>query len=87
MLYEGGVTATAPDDLMQIGQVKPLGFSLEEMQELHALLHDLVHASTGRSVLPGRLRTFSEAATARVTALREQLAVGEGFAGDLDEHR
>jgi MerR family transcriptional regulator, copper efflux regulator len=86
MLYEGGVTATAPDDLMQIGQVKPPGFSLEEMQELHAL-HDLGHASTGRSELPGRLRTYSEAATARVTAPREQLAVAEGLAGDLDEHR
>ncbi|MFW3168603.1 hypothetical protein [Geodermatophilus sp. CPCC 206100] len=36
-----------------------------------------------RRDLVDRLRAFSEAATARVTALREQLAVAEGFAGDL----
>jgi MerR family copper efflux transcriptional regulator len=69
-----------------VKRMKPLGFSLEEMQELLALLHDLEHASAGRSELLDRLRMFHEAATARVTALREQLAVAEGFAGNLAEH-
>lgn len=69
-----------------VKRMKPLGFSLEEMQELLALLHDLEHATAGRSELLDRLRTFQEAATARVTALREQLAVAEGFADSLAGH-
>ncbi|MGY1856076.1 MerR family transcriptional regulator [Modestobacter sp. SYSU DS0290] len=66
-----------------IKRMKPLGFSLEEMQELLTLLADLAAGDGDRAVLVDRLRMFHEAATARVTALREQLAVAEGFAADL----
>jgi MerR family copper efflux transcriptional regulator len=83
---EGGFRLYSEADVARLDVVKrmkPLGFTLEEMQELLALLHDLEHASAGRSELLDRLRMFHEAATARVTALRDQLAVAEGFAGDL----
>ena len=65
-----------------IKRMKPLGFSLEEMRELLALL-DALAAAPADPVLVDRLRMFHEAATARVTALREQLGIAEGFAGDL----
>jgi MerR family transcriptional regulator, copper efflux regulator len=65
-----------------IKRMKPLGFSLEEMQELLTLLAELaVHPDD--AALVDRLRMFHEAATARVSALREQLGIAEGFAADL----
>jgi MerR family transcriptional regulator, copper efflux regulator len=69
-----------------IKRMKPLGFSLEEMQQLLTLLDDLAQAGDDREDLLDRLRMFHEAATARVTALREQLAVAEGFADTLAGH-
>jgi DNA-binding transcriptional MerR regulator len=72
----------AVDRLEVIKRMKPLGFSLEEMRELLTLLDDLA-AAPGDAVLTDRLRMFHEAATARVHALTEQLAVAEGFAADL----
>ncbi|WP_246063841.1 MerR family transcriptional regulator [Blastococcus colisei] len=86
---DGGFRLYSEADVARLDVVKrmkPLGFTLEEMQELLGLLHDLEHATAGRSELVDRLRMFHEAATARVTALREQLAVAEGFAGNLAEH-
>ena len=65
-----------------IKRMKPLGFTLEEMQELLALLAELAERP-GDAVLADRLRMFHEAATARVLALREQLSIAEGFAADL----
>jgi hypothetical protein len=62
--------------------MKPLGFSLEEMQDLLALLADLAR-TPGDPVLVERLRMFHEAAMARVRALRDQVAVAEDFAGSL----
>jgi MerR family copper efflux transcriptional regulator len=69
-----------------VKRMKPLGFSLEEMQELLGLLAQLDAGTDARAELLDRLGMFHEAATARVTALRDQLAVAEGFAGDLAEH-
>ncbi|WP_374201455.1 MerR family transcriptional regulator [Blastococcus sp. MG754427] len=66
-----------------IKRMKPLGFALEEMRELLGLLADLDSGTGDRAQLLDRLRMFHEAATARVTALREQLAVAEGFADGL----
>ena len=66
-----------------IKRVKPLGFTLEEMQQLLTLLADLDTGTGDREALTDRLRVFREAATARVTALREQLTVAEGFAATL----
>jgi hypothetical protein len=61
------------------------------MRDLLALLADLEAGTGDRAGLLERLRAFHAAATDRVTALRAQLAVAEGFAaslaGHLDERR
>ena len=80
-LYSGHDVAR----LEVIKQMKPLGFSLDEMRQLLTLLDDL---NTGgdhedRTALLERLRMFHEAATARVRALEEQLHVAEAFAATL----
>jgi MerR family copper efflux transcriptional regulator len=80
-LYSDGNVAR----LEVIKRLKPLGFSLEEMQRLLTLLSDLDGATTGREALQARLRVFHDAAITRVTALRDQLAVAEGFAETLAE--
>ena len=86
---EGGFRLYSDDDVARlevIKRMKPLGFTLEEMRELLTLLADL-DASTGdRGRLLDRLRMFHEAATARVTALEEQLAIAQGFADTLSGH-
>jgi MerR family transcriptional regulator, copper efflux regulator len=82
---EGGFRLYSDDDVARlevIKRMKPLGFTLEEMQELLTLLTDLT-ARPDDATLVDRLRMFHEAATARVRALQEQLAVAEGFAADL----
>ena len=87
---EGGFRLYSDADIARlevIKRMKPLGFSLEEMQQLLTLLADLETAdSDEREALLDRLRMFHEAATARVTVLREQLAVAEGFAETLSDH-
>jgi MerR family copper efflux transcriptional regulator len=87
---EGGFRLYSEDDVARlevIKRMKPLGFSLEEMQELLTLLADLDSGTGDRAQLIDRLRMFHEAATARVTALKEQLAVAEGFAETLAARR
>ncbi|MDP9428656.1 MAG: MerR family transcriptional regulator [Actinomycetota bacterium] len=91
---EGGFRLYSEDDVARfevIKRMKPLGFAVEEMCELLALLADLDTGTGDRAQLLDRLRMFHEAATARVTALREQLAIAEGFADtlarDLDARR
>jgi DNA-binding transcriptional MerR regulator len=82
---EGGFRLYSEDDVARleiIKRMKPLGFSLEEMQDLLALLARLTR-TPGDPVLAERLRMFHEAALARVGALREQVAVAEDFAGSL----
>ncbi|MFD2090844.1 MerR family transcriptional regulator [Blastococcus deserti] len=84
----GGFRLYSEDDVARLGlikRMKPLGFSLEEMQQLLTLLADLA-AAPGDAGATDRLRMFHEAATARVRALREQLAVAEGFAATLAGH-
>jgi DNA-binding transcriptional MerR regulator len=86
---EGGFRLYSAGDVARlevIKRMKPLGFALEEMRELLTLLADLDSGSGDRSQLLDRLRMFHEAATARVTALREQLAVAEDFADGLAGH-
>jgi MerR family transcriptional regulator, copper efflux regulator len=86
---EGGFRLYSDDDVARfevIKRMKPLGFSLEEMQQLLTLLHDLARAGEeDRRPLLDQLGMFHAAATARVTALREQLRVAEGFATSLAE--
>jgi DNA-binding transcriptional MerR regulator len=82
---DGGFRLYSEDDVARlevIKRMKPLGFRLEEMQELLDLLAGLIE-HPGDAALVDRLRMFHEAATARVHALREQLAVAEHFAADL----
>jgi MerR family transcriptional regulator, copper efflux regulator len=86
---DGGFRLYSADDLARlevIKRMKPLGFALEEMRELLALLAELDAGTGDRIRLFDRLRMFHEAATARVTALREQLTVAEGFADSLAGH-
>jgi MerR family transcriptional regulator, copper efflux regulator len=83
---DGGFRLYSDDDVARlevIKRMKPLGFALEEMRELLTLLAALDTGTGDRAPLLDRLRMFHEAATARVSALREQLAVAEGFAGSL----
>jgi DNA-binding transcriptional MerR regulator len=84
---EGGFRLYTQPDLDRLAVVKrmkPLGFTLDEMRDLLAVL-DALDTATGadRAVLLDRLAMFHSAATARVTALRDQLALAEGFAGTL----
>lgn len=86
---EGGFRLYSEEDAVRlevIKRMKPLGFTLEEMHELLDLLYDLGRAGADRELLVDRLRGFHDAAEARVDALREQLAVAEGFAATLADH-
>jgi DNA-binding transcriptional MerR regulator len=72
--------------LRLVRRMKPLDFSLEEMKDVLAVLDGLEAGdplSAEHENLVGRLEMYREAANARVTALREQLDVAEGFAADL----
>jgi DNA-binding transcriptional MerR regulator len=87
---DGGFRLYSADDVARlevIKRMKPLGFALEEMRELLTLLADLDGGTGDRERLVDRLGMFHEAAIARVTALKEQLAVAEGFADTLAGHR
>ena len=86
---EGGFRLYSAEDVARLAVVKrmkPLGFTLEEVQQLLTLLADLDTGTGTREALTDRLRTFHEATLARVTALREQLTVAEGFAETLAGH-
>jgi DNA-binding transcriptional MerR regulator len=77
---EGGFRLYVEDDverLRVIMQMKPLGFSLEEMRELLALL-DAADAD------PVRLAAFRDQAAERVRTLRRQLRTAEEFAARLN---
>ncbi|WCN81388.1 MerR family transcriptional regulator [Micromonospora sp. LH3U1] len=84
---EGGFRLYAEPDLDRLAVVKrmkPLGFTLDEMRDLLAVLDALDTATgTDRDTLLDRLGMFHTAATTRVTALRDQLTMAEGFASTL----
>jgi DNA-binding transcriptional MerR regulator len=63
--------------LRVIMQMKPLGFSLEEMRELLGLL------DAGADADPARLAHYREQAAGRVATLRRQLDTAEAFAARL----
>jgi DNA-binding transcriptional MerR regulator len=72
--------------LRLIRRMKPLEFTLEEMRRVLDVLDALETTSpdTGEhDELVAQLAGYRQAAEARVAALREQLEVAEGFAGDL----
>ncbi|MEU4555358.1 MerR family transcriptional regulator [Micromonospora violae] len=86
---EGGFRLyTEPDldRLRVIKRMKPLGFTLEEMRDLLRLLDDLTTTDgDARAALLDRLALFHTAAQSRVHALRQQLAMAEGFARQIQE--
>ncbi|MER7281114.1 MerR family transcriptional regulator [Dactylosporangium sp. NPDC000244] len=89
---EGGFRLYSEPDLARLAVVKrmkPLGFSLEEMRDLLDILDSLAAepapAGEVRAALLDRLHGFHQAAQARVQTLRDQLAMAEGFAGQIQE--
>jgi DNA-binding transcriptional MerR regulator len=85
----GGFRLYSETDLARlrlVRRMKPLDFSLEEMKDVLSVL-DALEAGDPLSVehrqMVGRLEMYREVTTARVTGLREQLDVAEGFASDL----
>jgi MerR family copper efflux transcriptional regulator len=86
---EGGFRLYSEDAVARlevIKRMKPLGFTLEEMRELLSLLTALDVGGEDGAQLLDRLQMFHEAATARVTALQEQLTVAKDFANTLAGH-
>ncbi|GLY02987.1 MULTISPECIES: MerR family transcriptional regulator [Actinoplanes] len=76
------------DRLRVIKRMKPLGFTLDEMRDLLTILDALSDpAVTGadRGALQDRLGGFHTAAQDRVRTLRDQLAMAEGFATQIEE--
>lgn len=84
---EGGFRLYTEPDLDRLAVVKrmkPLGFTLDEMRDLLAVLDALPTADdAGRPALHERLGMFHAVAAARVDALREQLTTAEDFADTL----
>lgn len=85
----GGFRLYSETDLARlrlVRRMKPLDFSLEEMKDVLALLDGLESGdplSVEHRDLVGRLEMYRDAANARVSALRDQLGVAEGFAAEL----
>jgi DNA-binding transcriptional MerR regulator len=72
--------------LLLIKQMKPLGFTLEEMRLLIETRDRLLDESVDpdeRESLRGRVALFAVAANEKVNELREQLATAEAFAAGL----
>ena len=72
--------------LQLVKDMKPLGFSLDEMRDLLEVLDRLDGPELGASeqdVLLERLSMYRVAADARTDALRAQLRIAESFAGKL----
>ncbi len=73
--------------LLLIRRMKPLGFSLDEMRDVLAVLDGLDSAGPDggawRDDLIGRLEAYRREAGERVVHLQQQLEVAEGFAADL----
>ncbi|WP_282693129.1 MerR family transcriptional regulator [Streptomyces sp. CC208A] len=94
----GGFPLYTDDDvarLMVIRRMQPLGFGLAEARELltamDRLAADLPDTDTAldpaeRATLVARVRRYEQAATARVAALRLELARAEEFATSLRSH-
>ena len=72
--------------LQLVKDMKPLGFSLDEMRDLLGVLDHLDEDGTdvaAREQLIERLAMYRVAADARCDALRGQLRIAESFAGTL----
>lgn len=72
--------------LQLVKDMKPLGFSLDEMRDLLSVLDGLDAGELSASeheVLLERLAMYRVAADARTEALRAQVRIAESFAGTL----
>jgi DNA-binding transcriptional MerR regulator len=79
-------TAADVARLQLVKDMKPLGFSLDEMRDLLDVLDRLDDAGSEASahdLLIERLAMYRVAADARCDALRAQLRIAESFAGTL----
>lgn len=79
-------TQTQVDRLLAIKQMKPLGFTLEEMRELldaRAVIADEQAAASTVSTARGRLGELADHAEARVEKLRRSAAAGEELIAEL----
>jgi MerR family transcriptional regulator, copper efflux regulator len=81
-------TEDAVDRLLLIKQMKPLGFTLDEMRlliEAREVLHSDDADPALQHEMRERLEMFSAAAAERCLQLDEQLNVAKAFARTLDE--
>ena len=87
---EGGFrlyTEREVDRLRLIKQMKPLGFSVQEMRDLLAAHDALASESPGtRQRAEIRIQEFAAQAVARCEELRDQLSRAEEFARQLATH-
>ncbi|MDQ1175484.1 MerR family transcriptional regulator [Microbacterium sp. 20-116] len=83
---EGGFRLYTADDesrLLLIRRMKPLGYSLEQMGELLAVVDGLTEAP-GDSALVARLADIRDEAHRRREDLRRQLAAADEFVSQLE---
>jgi DNA-binding transcriptional MerR regulator len=74
------------DRLALIKQMKPLGFSVQEMRELLDARDSLRAAATdspSRTAARAKLSEYADAAAKRCAKLRKQIRQAEGLAGQL----
>ena len=75
------------DRLLFIKQMKPLGFTVEEMRELLSARDDLTHTQAKRrEAAEDQLAVFARDAGERCEKLRDQLTRAEEFARQLAQH-
>ena len=75
------------DRLMLIKQMKPLGFTVQQMRELLTAHDELGGADADRrAAAEARIAEFAQQASARCEELRDQLARAEEFARRLAAH-
>jgi MerR family copper efflux transcriptional regulator len=87
---DGGFRLYTESDLARLALVKPmkpLGFTLDEMCDLLAVLDTLESADSDDAAVAeaaARLATFRRVVADRVRGLRDQLAAAEDFARSLE---
>jgi len=86
---EGGFRLYTEEQVQRLAlikEMKPLGFTVEEIRDLldaRDVLADDVRNDDERQQARDRLRDFAAIAQTRCDAMREQLARAEDFAGEL----
>lgn len=84
---EGGFRLYTPRDverLLLIARMKPLGYSLDEMAQLLALVDELERGDEAAAPLRERVAVFVAEARDRRARLAERLAMADEFLGRLE---